>query len=125
MRARSGVEIAVRENAETQTRINVKNVMLERVRGAAAGAHRSQKGRAQNVCVRRHGPIFSCTRGLYLMFLNRVCTRSHTWVVTSLGRNDSPGKCDRATLVTRLSPGTARAGERIRPSAAGGAALTA
>jgi hypothetical protein len=41
------------------------------------------------VCVAR--PIFSCTRGLYLMFLNRVCTRSHTWVVTSLGPNEAPG----------------------------------
>ena len=34
---------------------------------------------------------FSCTRGLYLMFLNRVCTRSHTWVVTRGGPNEAPG----------------------------------
>jgi len=61
------------------------------------------------------------------MFLNRVCTRSHTWVVTRGGPNEAPGNAtDRdTTQVTRLSPGTARAGERIRPSAAGGAALTA
>jgi hypothetical protein len=74
------------------------------------------------VCVAR--PIFSCTRGLYLMFLNRVCTRSHTWVVTRGGPNEAPGNATERHG-TRLSPGTARAGQRIRPSAAGGAALTA
>ena len=115
----------MRENAETQTRIDVKNVMLERVRPPAAALTALRRAEHKMyVCVAR--PIFSCTRGLYLMFLNRVCTRSHTWVVTRGGPNEAPGTMRQSdTQVTRLSPGTARAGQRIQPSAAGGAALTA
>ncbi len=80
----------MRENAETQTRIDVKNVMLERVRPPAAALTALRRAEHKMyVCVAR--PIFSCTRGLYLMFLNRVCTRSHTWVVTRGGPNEAPG----------------------------------
>lgn len=111
----------MRENAETQTR----RIDVNKTRAAPAAARAIKEGKHKMyVCVAR--PIFSCTRGLYLMFLNRVCTRSHTWVVTRGGPNEAPGTMRQSdTQVTRLSPGTARAGERIRPSAAGGAALTA
>lgn len=86
MRARSGVEIAVRENAETQTR----RIDVNKTRAAPAAARAIKEGKHKMyVCVAR--PIFSCTRGLYLMFLNRVCTRSHTWVVTRGGPNEAPG----------------------------------
>lgn len=55
------------------------------------------------VCVAR--PIFSCTRGFYLMFLNRVCTRSHTWVVTRGCPNEAPGNATDGDTAPGCHPG--------------------